>query len=159
MKIKMIAAQIGVWAMRLTWGLLDTLCGALTLLVTIPFVKKIKYHAATFVIEYNMDNGAGKWGFSLGAFIFSNSDTIFDYDEQFFCHEFGHSLPQLLVFGPLHPFVCLIPSVVRFWYRQWCIKNNYTLTPYDSFWVEGTATRWGMSWHKRAANILYEVIA
>lgn len=62
-------------------------------------------------------------------------------------HEYGHSI-QVMIWGPLWLFVVAIPSVIRFWYREWYYKHKYfttrkSLPPYDSIWFEGQATRWG----------------
>ena len=62
-------------------------------------------------------------------------------------HEMGHGL-QNMVWGPLMVFVIVIPSTVRFWYREWYWENRFPITGkalplYDSIWFEGQATRWG----------------
>ena len=130
-----------MWVVRLTWGILETAIGFIVFIVFLFMHPEIHYIANTIVVRVHTTI-AGGWGFALGAFIFSNSDSVWDRDK-FFCHEFGHSWPQLLLMGPLHPFLVSIPSVIRFWIRTY--QTGY-LTPYDSVWFEGTATRWGMKW-------------
>ena len=70
----------------------------------------------------------------------------------------GHGI-QNLYWGPLMIFVIVIPSVTRFWYREWYWKYRYpktgkALPPYDSIWFEGQATKlgakyWTSYWIKR----------
>jgi hypothetical protein len=83
-------------------------------LFTFPLIKKVKYQSNLIVIKLGKNTQNYGWGFEAGMFVFSNTNAIFDEDNQFFCHEFGHCLPQTLVFGPLHMFICVIPSILRF---------------------------------------------
>lgn len=57
-------------------------------------------------------------------------------------HEMGHGL-QTLVFGPFMPFIISIPSMIRFWIRRYKMSKGEKLPPYDSVWIEGTATKYG----------------
>lgn len=136
-----------MWVVRLTWGLLDTLIGLLVFLCYAVWrARKIGIVANTIVVEVKHKPNDTGWGLAGGIFIFSNTDSIWDRN-YFFCHEWGHCWPQTLVFGPLHPFVVILPSVIRFWWRQLQYRrNNYDLPDYDSIWFEGTATRWGVKW-------------
>ena len=146
--MKRFFVAIGMWLVRLTWGILDTLVGFICFIALLPWTKKVGIVANTIVIELKLQNSAGGWGFSSGGFIFSNSPTIWDRD-QFLYHEWGHSWPQIVAMGPLHPFLVSIPSAIRFWYRS---KTKKWLAPYDAVWFEGTATRWGTRWFKWGAK-------
>ena len=81
-----------------------------------------------------------------GEFFFISGDCQFS--EHTKAHEVGHGSIQNWVFGPLTVFVCTIPGVVRFWYRQYlkCFKGKKEsdLPPYESIWFERTATEWGL---------------
>ena len=139
-----------MWFVRLTWGILDTLIGLVAFLIFSFKIKKIRYIANTFVIQVDVGVG-GEWGFEGGMFIFSNTPDIFDPTE-FLYHEFGHTWPQLLPFGPLHPFVVCLPSMIRFWVRNWKAAHGKELPDYDSVWFEGTATRWGTKWFRQGVE-------
>ena len=133
-----------MWFIRLTWGIVDTLVGFLCFLVLIWLKPEIHMIANTIVVQIPYKQGRSGWGFASGLFIFSNHPRIWVKDS-FFQHEFGHSWPQLLLMGPLHPFLVSIPSMIRFWYRN--VTKNF-LRPYDAAWFEGTATRWGAKWYQ-----------
>jgi len=59
-------------------------------------------------------------------------------------HEGGHGL-QNIIFGPLTPFIISIPSVIRYWYRdfKYYRKHIAPKNSYDDIWFEGQATSWG----------------
>ena len=40
-------------------------------------------------------------------------------------------------------FVITIPSVIRYWYRNWALAQGKKLPDYDAIWFEGQATKWG----------------
>lgn len=145
-KFKNVLLGIFFWLIRLTWGLLDTVYGFVLFLVFAFKIKKVKYIHHTIVCQVDWP-GPG-WGLEGGLFIFSTEDYIFNTKQHMFQHEFGHCIPQTLVFGPLHPFICSIPSAIRFWYREKKYYDNGIEPPtdYDDFWVEGTASRWGKAW-------------
>lgn len=134
-----------MWLVRLTWGVLDTLVGFfIFLFFVIRFGKKLHIGivANTVVTEVPHNFTEAGWGLSSGLFIFSNTSSIWNKEYLLF-HEWGHSWPQLLLMGPLHPFLVTLPSVVRFWWREMQSRKGKVLPPYDSIWFEGTATRWG----------------
>lgn len=134
------------WVSFLTWGLLDTLIGVVFFIISSPWIRCIKMKGNNIVVKLTNNRSNSGWGFEGGAFIFSNTNAIFD-DNDFFCHEWGHCNPQTWICGPLHIFLSTIPSIIRFWYREWAIKHKKSLPSYDSIWFEGTATRWGKYWY------------
>ena len=139
-----------MWLVRLTWGILDTIVGVfIFLFFAIRYGKRLKIGivANTIVTELPHTVTDGGWGLSSGLFIFSNTNSIWNRDYLLF-HEWGHSWPQLLVCGPLHPFIVTLPSVIRFWWRDAQMREGKQLPSYDSIWFEGTATRWGTDWFK-----------
>lgn len=134
-----------MWLMRLTWGILDTVIGVFIFLYFALRYRSqlmIGYVGHTIVVQIPESEKLG-WGFSAGLFIFSNSSNIWAKG-YLLHHEWGHTCPQLLICGPLHPFIVIIPSVIRFWYRN----THVCRTNYDDIWFEGTATRWGERWFK-----------
>lgn len=134
-----------MWTVRLTWGLLDTLVGFfIFLFFCITSRPKIGYIANTIIVEVPIRKDIW-FGFSSGAFIFSNTNSIW-HGDYLLCHEWGHSWPQLLLCGPLHPFVVTIPSIIRFWWRAAQERKGRELPPYDNVWFEATATQWGIEW-------------
>lgn len=149
---KKILLGVGAWLLRLTWGLLDTIYGFIIFLAVLPRIKKIKYIHNTITCYLDWPNSG--WGLEGGLFIFSTEEEILDPSSHMFRHEYGHCIPQTLLFGPLHPFVCCIPSAVRFWYRENYYKkhNRYPESDYDDFWVEYQATTWGTKWVEGTDN-------
>lgn len=142
-----------MWLMRLTWGILDSLIGLfIFLFFLIRFGKKlhIGYVAHCIVVEVPHTPAETGWGLEGGIFIFSNTNSIWNRGYLLY-HEWGHCIPQTLVCGPLHPFIVGLPSVIRFWWREHQYKKGKELSPYDSVWFEGTATKWGTSWFTKGA--------
>ena len=150
--LKRICYYIFVYLLWFTWALPDTIFGICAFIITCPFIKEIHTKGGSIIVRIFKEpaNGGG-WGFEAGCFIFSNTQSIYDDNGSFFCHEYGHCVPQALVFGPLHLFICGIPSAIRFWYRDMLQSKGIQLkTNYDDFWVEGTATKWGWAWYQSA---------
>ena len=120
-----------------TWGLPMTIvgCAVALVLMLIGFRPKKFLYGLQFHITKNS-------GFSMGpiAIVSKNSS---DY---LLKHEFGHSIQNCFL-GPFMIFVVIIPSVIRFWYREYLVVSKKVardaLPSYDSIWFEGTATRLG----------------
>lgn len=128
------------WVLSLTWGLLMTLIGAFIALGCIIAEKepKIFNHTIYFVF------GHGSWGFSCGAFFFLSKDCEDNFEMKL--HESGHCYQNIML-GVFMPFIVSIPSMVRFYYRDWLVKTKrkkyYELPPYDNAWFENWATKLG----------------
>jgi len=121
--------------LNLTWGLLTTLVGYLVLIVLLPFGKVRKHNGILYLAFKHKSRSYYGWGFSIGMVFFTYTA---EPDRKLMDHEYGHTV-QNAIFGPLMPFIVLIPSGIRFWYRRiFKIK-----TPYDSIWFEETATSIG----------------
>lgn len=45
--------------------------------------------------------------------------------------------------GPLFPFVIALPSVTRYWIREFQLRQGKMLKPYNSIWFESQASKWG----------------
>ena len=147
-----ILMAILMWVLRLTWGLPASVIGFFVFLWSLTQHPKIGYIANTIVVEVRAKPGESGWGLQGGIFIFSNTNSIWNRDHLLY-HEWGHAWPQMLATGPLQLFLVLIPSTIRFWYRELQYRNGkHDLPPYDSVWFEGTASRWGRSWFEFGAR-------
>lgn len=151
--MKKILFRISCYLLWCTWGILDGLYGLIIFLFTFAFAGKIKYQDNIITVKIGKTYKASGWAFEAGAFVFSNTDAIFDTKNSFFKHEWGHCIPQTWLCGPLHIFLCGIPSVIRFQYREYLVrsgkKKRSELKPYDAAWFEGTATKWGTYWNNK----------
>lgn len=127
-----------------TWGFLESFIG---ILILIPFLVtgKVKRFCNRLYGVFPKSFGSG-WGFSLGCVFFTSHDCdkVFDL----MAHECGHGLQNIL-WGPLKLFIVSIPSVIRFWYRDYIQKKyekagtTYKPTDYDAIWFEHQASQWG----------------
>ena len=120
-----------------TWGLPLTLIGCIVAAALMIFGIKPKRFLYGFY--FPITNGSG---FNMGPiFIVSKNPS-----EYLLKHEFGHSI-QNCFFGPFVFLLVIIPSVIRFWYREYLVftkQSTYSeLPPYDNIWFEGTATKLG----------------
>lgn len=122
--------------LNFTWGLLLTLLGYFLMLILLPF-GRVRRYSYTLYFEFNKKTG---WGFSLGTVFFVGKQA----DKSIKEHEFGHTV-QNAILGPFMIFLVSIPSVVRFWYRDYLYsQGKYRQTPYDSVWFEGSASYIGL---------------
>ncbi|MDO4488129.1 MAG: hypothetical protein Q4B67_03470 [Eubacteriales bacterium] len=78
-------------AVQCTWGLPQTLIGAVIFLV----YAKCRHECRMGTVATESEKIRG--GVSLGLFIFTGKDDL----ERLFCHEYGHSV-QSLILGPLY---------------------------------------------------------
>lgn len=127
------------WFLSLTWGLPLTLIG---FIVAVPFLLKgckLKAFGWTFYLEVNTYEGSG---FSIGAIFFVPANCSLHMRQ----HEHGHGIQNTFL-GVFMPFVVTIPSVIRFWYREYLVKKKGVkyadLKPYESVWFEKQATSLG----------------
>lgn len=103
-------------------------------------LRILGYRSYRYAGCYVFEVKEGWGGLNLGIFTIVCKDAS-DATKN---HEFGHAI-QTCVFGPLTPFIVLIPSAIRYWYRN-IRYNSKGITPktaYDDFWVEGQATKLG----------------
>lgn len=117
--------------MSFTWGILVTLCG----LVISGVLLLLQFKPHKNVYGWYFEVGSGWGGFSAGPcqIICKNcSDSVK-------AHEFGHSI-QNCIFGPWMIIFVMIPSVIRYWYRE--LKNIHE-PEYDYAWFEQQATMFG----------------
>ena len=119
-----------------TWGIIMTLIGhaAAGILLLLGHRPQKNIYGWTFVIGEN-------WG---GVDLGYISIVQHNPTQHLLNHEFGHSI-QNCYFGPFFPFIVAIPSMIRYWYREFKYRKNPTvkLPDYDVIWFEGTATSLG----------------
>lgn len=135
--------KIIYWLLSFTWGLLMSFIGLIVTCVVILKGGKIHKNGCSIIIEISNNWG----GLSLGCFVFcaNYNETNSYWFEHTRKHEFGHSL-QNIILGPLFIFIVAIPSVIRYHYKNYCVKYNkkqFDVNWYDSIWFEGTATKYG----------------
>ena len=148
------------YAIQWTWGIIMNLIGVLVLAVVMMangiywlFKRRCccsvyKYrNAICIVVPWNFG------GFEMGMFFVRGK-----YNDSVCAHEYGHGI-QNLWWGPLFPFVIMIPSAARYWwrifYRKFIYpKNRKALPAYDSIWFEGQATKLGKMAEKNTWNWL-----
>lgn len=148
-KFIIILKHIGFYLFQLTWGLpltLIGLVGAIFMLLTFHKPKKVGYF-----IQFTARNDYNGWGFEGGIFYFTSTDC--ENDISLITHEMGHCSYQQLWFGPFAVLIVTIPSLIRFWYREFLYRfkpeKAKKLPPYDSIWFEGTATKYGMKFYEK----------
>lgn len=123
------------WIGQCTWGLLMNIIGLITALFML-IIGKTSYRIGHSFMFYF---GKGWGGVTLGAVIIVCEDC----SPSTISHEYGHTI-QNLIFGPFELFIG-IASAIRYWYR----KFTHPITPYDSIWFEGQATRLGKKYLRR----------
>lgn len=122
--------------LNFTWGILLTLLGYFLMLILLPF-GRVRRYSYTLYFEFNKKTG---WGFSLGTVFFVGKQANMSIKG----HEFGHTV-QNAILGPFMIFLVALPSVMRFWYRNYLYSHGkYPKTTYDSIWFEGSASYIGL---------------
>lgn len=132
-----VLRKVLYYILNFTWGIFMTLLGYILLFILWPFGKIKCYDKYTLYLEFRWKTG---WGFSIGTVFFTTKNP----SQSLLYHEFGHTV-QNAIFGPLTPFLVSIPSITRYYYRFFRIKNKKKLVNlYDDIWFEGTATHLGL---------------
>lgn len=123
------------YTLSLTWGLPLTLVGAVVALCLLVTGHRPRLWHGCVCFEV----GKTQWGgLNLGLVILCQRDA----PDSLKTHEFGHAI-QNCIWGVLMPFVVVIPSVVRYWLREWKAAHGANLPPYYAIWFEGQATKLG----------------
>lgn len=133
-----VLSYIVFYLIQFTWGIVHNLIG-LCLAIWMLITGHKPYCCGPYVYFY-APNLPG----SIDGGIIYITSTLSAHTN---LHEMGHGL-QNLCWGPLMLFVIIIPSFVRFWYREWYWKYKFpktgkALPDYDAIWFEGQATKWG----------------
>lgn len=144
--MKFLAKNLVVfYILSFTWGFITSFIG---LLILLPLVLTKRVHKTHGRLYGVFPEAFGKgWGFEMGCFFFVAQDC--EKDLKLHSHEMGHGLQNIL-FGPFMIFLVTIPSVIRFWYREFKYyrKGKLPKTPYDDIWFEGQATALGAKYFK-----------
>lgn len=114
-----------------TWGIITTTIGLIVSCIMLLTGHRPRKNIYGWYFTTKQNLG----GFSMGpcAIVCENpSNHLLE-------HEFGHSIQNCFL-GPLFIFYVMIPSVIRFWYRE---LNNVTEPSYDYAWFEQQATMFG----------------
>lgn len=125
-----------------TWGLLWTLVGLIIsgalALVKLCSGGKVKITFKLYHWIYSISVGPNFWGgLEFGLCFLRDQKSRGSLN----AHEFGHSFQNCL-FGPLFPFLVVIPSATWYWTRE--AKPVKNRKPYDSMWFEDAATQCGL---------------
>lgn len=134
---KFIASHpILYFILNYTWGLIGVIIGWICTLffMTIKQWRMVPLGRGYHFLSVNIDEF---WGFSIGVCPIICQQVVWSL----YPHEFGHTV-QNAIFGPFQLFLVLIPSCIRFWYREWLAKTpkHIIKTKYDDIWFEGSAT-------------------
>ena len=97
--------------LQCTWGILQTLAGAVMFLVLIR--RKHFIYRGCVATEWKLRSSA-----SVGIFIFVSSSLEGRLRGEIIVHEYGHTV-QSVILGPLYPLVIEIPSAV------WCLAPPF----------------------------------
>ena len=140
-------------ALNYTWGILVTFAGWIAYTFCMLFLKKKVVRVEKFVHERIVIIGNNWGGMNLGMVSFVADEMGDSWTQHTKCHETGHSF-QNAIFGPLHIFIVCIPSVIRYWYRNWYTKKhkqdiNFNLPPYSLIWFEGSADLIGQEYYEK----------
>lgn len=126
------------YVLSFTWGLPMTLVGVVAAAVMLLLFRKPEL--CGYCIRFRIGNGWG--GVSLGLTIITDNQS----ESEITYHEHGHAIQNTL-YGFFMPVLVCIPSVIRYWYREYLVRvkgERYSsLTPYDDIWFEGQATKFG----------------
>lgn len=123
------------YLLSFTWGLPVTLIGIIVcIILTIAGKKSEKWGACRY-----FKVGKNWGGLELGL-IFLTDESPSEYIKN---HEHGHAI-QNCYFGFFMPIIVSIPSIIRYWYREFRrYIGNPCATSYDDVWFERQATKLG----------------
>ena len=125
------------YVMSFTWGLPLTVCG---LVVALCLMAR-RYKPKRFGWVWCFEIGKGWGGLNLGVVFLCQEGA----SDNLKCHEFGHAI-QNCYLGLIMPFFVLC-SAIRYHYINYLEKEGLPVIPYDSWWFEGQATRWGLKYY------------
>lgn len=130
-----------------TWGFIMTFIGAIVVgsIKLYGFVTKKEFKLKKHGYCYYLNVGKAWGGVELGMFFLTDSKDSSSVK----WHEHGHAT-QNCIWGPLFPFVIALPSMFRYWYREFKY-NRKGITPpttYSSIWFEKQADQLGRIYRK-----------
>ena len=129
------------YVLSLTWGLPTVLTGSVVAL----FVRLLGYRPKRYGWEWCFEIPGITWGLELGLFFIAPAEN----SENTKMHEHGHGI-QNIYLGIFTPSVILIPSAVRFWYREIRKKlGRPCKKAYEDIWFENSAEESGRAFMER----------
>lgn len=140
--MKKIISYLVFYILQFSYGIIMNVIGLLVaIFMLLTFHKPHKFGPSVVFITKIM-NGSG---ISFGMFFLVGEE----YDDYVIHHESGHGI-QNIIFGPLFLFLVGIPSIIRYWYREFKYyrKGLDPKTEYDDIWFEGQATKLGKKIYK-----------
>lgn len=141
--MKKFLSYLVFYLVQLSWGVIMNVFGLLvTIFMLITFHKPHRFGPNYYFRCRKLEG----FGFECGICFVIGADCETDFGLK--CHEAGHGV-QNMIFGPITIFLCSIPSLIRYWYREikYYRKGLTPKTDYDDFWVEGQATRLGFKFY------------
>ena len=128
--------------LQCTWGLLQTLLGAIVFLILIR--SKHEIYRASIRTGWKIPGGM-----SLGLFIFTPDDDT-AITRSIIVHEYGHCVQSAL----LGPFYLILAVISLLWARLPCFirLRKEKGVRYTSCFVESWASRWGELFTKEKAT-------
>lgn len=128
-----------IYLVNYTWGIIMTIVGWLVYLFCITFLHNKIDHKETFMHNHILFIGSKWGGFSIGMISIIANDMSEKSTQHTRCHETGHTFHNAIL-GPLAIFLVYIPSVIRYW------RKNYT--NYDDAWYESSASEVGTTYYE-----------
>lgn len=123
------------YVLTFTWGILMNIIGVFATMVTSACGGYVYIKHGRVIVEIGKCWG----GVTFGNFIIVDLTS----DNSIIAHEIGHSIQNAFM-GPFFPFLVGIPSVVRYWYREFLWRKHRDrwrrLPDYDAIWFEHDAT-------------------
>ena len=133
--------EIAYMLVQLTWGLPQTLVGALVCLVTPTDERRFRFHGAV------VTTWESHKALSLGPFVFlhgpdAGPDVLARVDRSLLVHEYGHTL-QSLILGPAYLAVIGLPSALWLNAPPLVARRERTGSSYYAFFTERWANHLG----------------
>ena len=123
--------------LQCTWGILQTLLGAIICLKNWNCPHQI--YRGVIDTKWNT-----RGGMSLGLFIFTPKEES-EYAEKVRVHEYGHCFQSLLL-GPLYLILVGLPSIIWANLPYFRKLRKEKGVPYVALYCESWANKWGVKW-------------
>lgn len=131
------SSKVTFYVLAFTWGLPTVAFGLLVGLILILCGRRPKRYGWEWCFEFESIG----WGLELGVLFIAPRDPMGEEDVHM--HEHGHGI-QNIYLGIFNPLVVFIPSVVRFWYREFRdLIGKPCTTDYSDIWFEKSADESG----------------
>lgn len=140
--MKPIRSKSLFYLLSFTWGLPMNIAGLLVAVFMLFTGHRPHRWGPCLYFNAGRHWGGASWGMF---FITDKVDSTHIKN-----HEMGHAF-QNCYLGFLMPFVIGLPSMSRYWFRNWREKTGRPVRKaYDSIWFEGSATKLGFQYWEKA---------